>query len=61
MTVLCTFPELQGSRLSINTYFWYCQHIESIVYGAWYKIANNLYIHSVKITYGDPEIIKTAV
>lgn len=45
MTVLCTFPELQGSIFkSINTYFWYSQ----------YKIANNLYIHSVKITHGGP-------
>ena len=52
MTVLCTFPELQGSIFkSINTYFWYSQ----------YKITNNLYIHSVKITHGVREIMKTAV
>lgn len=52
MTVLCTFPELQGSIFkSSNTYFWYSQ----------YKIANNLYIHSVKITHGDPGNYKTAV
>ena len=57
MTVLCTFSDLQGSLLSINTYFWYCQHIESIIdryLWSQYKIANNLYIHSVKITHGDP-------